>query len=732
MASHILLFTFASALILASRSSVGQEFFSPSLDDSLPPDCVLKVVRDAASSNDISSNVGGGESFCISASAVNEAFRLARSKVGIFSAPRKPRTSVEEDLLAEALQETTRLLKGRFKLTDDEIWGGLPLLDTSETEIVDWCPDRLSLRRTCPPRLSRYRSYDGSCNNEGPLSWAQGASMQPFPRMIPPVYGDGVGQPRRSVSGRPLPNARLVSATVHRDLGFHDHAVTLMFLAWGQLLDHDVTFTAEAKNPGTNTEPQCCENPRANPNCATLTVPFDDPFYAKYGRRCIEFMRTPAALRPGCRLGTRSQNNELAPAIDASFVYGSTMQVARSLRLGAGGQLASLDILPSGLKPLLPLKIRFPDDGCTRPSQDIFCFLAGDNRVNEQLMLTVLHTVFVREHNRIATELAIINPHWSDETLYQETRAIVAAIVQHITYDEFLPVLLGKDGMAKYDLRLEPEDYYNLYQPGLNPTVPDSFGTAAFRFGHSLLPSTIERWSPAHRYISSIRLSAVLRQPFSVYRPGRMDELILGMVNQVSQAMDEAVTSEVTTHLFRKPGAPFGRDLASINIARAREHGVPSYTRFREYCGLPVPNTWVEFAQDMSHNVTALEYSNVFESVHDVDLWSAGICERPLPGSMVGPTFSCIIGKSFRQLRRADRFWYENPDHPGAFSPEQIRSIKQMTLARMLCDNSDKIETIQNFVLLLPDPDLNPRVSCRSGVIPRLDLSLWQDLNISK
>lgn len=58
----------------------------------------------------------------------------------------------------------------------------------------------------------------------------------------------GVGHPRKAVSGRTLPDARLVSSRVHKDLGFHDHAVTLMFLAWGQLLDHDVTLTAEAKS----------------------------------------------------------------------------------------------------------------------------------------------------------------------------------------------------------------------------------------------------------------------------------------------------------------------------------------------------------------------------------------------------------------------------------------------------------------------------------------------------
>jgi len=80
----------------------------------------------------------------------------------------------------------------RYQLSEDEIWAGLPLLDTEETDISDWCPDRLSLRRSCPPNLARYRSVDGTCNNEGSLAWAQGASQQPFPRMLPPVYSDGM------------------------------------------------------------------------------------------------------------------------------------------------------------------------------------------------------------------------------------------------------------------------------------------------------------------------------------------------------------------------------------------------------------------------------------------------------------------------------------------------------------------------------------------------------------
>lgn len=87
----------------------------------------------------------------------------------------------------------------------------------------------------------------------------------------------------------------------------------------------------------------------------------------------------------------------------------------------------------------------------------ISSLLSGEIRVNEQLVLTCMHTLLAREHNRIAKELAVLNPHWDDEILFQETRRIVIAEIQHITYNEFLPILLGKDVMEKFGLLLEKE-----------------------------------------------------------------------------------------------------------------------------------------------------------------------------------------------------------------------------------------------------------------------------------
>jgi peroxidase len=56
-------------------------------------------------------------------------------------------------------------------------------------------------------------------------------------------------------------------------------------------------------------------------------------------------------------------------------------------------------------------------------------------------------------------------------------------------------------------------------------------------------------------------------------------------------------------------------------------------------------------------------------SVHDLDLFSAGLAEYPLPGGAVGPTFTCIIGIQFYNLKYGDRFWFEHGHQVGSFSP---------------------------------------------------------------
>ena len=90
-----------------------------------------------------------------------------------------------------------------------------------------------------------------------------------------------------------------------------------------------------------------------------------------------------------------------------------------------------------------------------------FFLFTGDARVNEQVPLTSLHVAFARQHNRIESSLNLLNPHWSGERLYQETRRIISAQMQHIVFNELLPIILGRDLVSQFGLELEKNGFYN-------------------------------------------------------------------------------------------------------------------------------------------------------------------------------------------------------------------------------------------------------------------------------
>lgn len=156
-------------------------------------------------------------------------------------------------------------------------------------------------------------------------------------------------------------------------------------------------------------------------------------------RGCMPFTRSMSG--PCISVGSdieqalhRQQMNSITSFMDASVVYGSRPKVESSLRdlTGQNGKLAVNAQFkdPKG-RAYLPFVATLPS-ACRQDPQGerVECFMAGDSRSNEGLPLTILHTLGLREHNRIAEELKHINGHWSPETIYQETRKIVGALHQ--------------------------------------------------------------------------------------------------------------------------------------------------------------------------------------------------------------------------------------------------------------------------------------------------------------
>ena len=120
------------------------------------------------------------------------------------------------------------------------------------------------------------------------------------------------------------------------------------------------------------------------------------------------------------------------------------------------------------------------------------CATAGDARVNEQPALGMLHTIFVREHNRLVRELRKLNPNLQGERLFLTARQILNAEYQHIIYNEFIPSLLGHSFARDAELLSSPMGFSAKYNQSIDGRIANEFATAAFRVGHTLVNSIIK------------------------------------------------------------------------------------------------------------------------------------------------------------------------------------------------------------------------------------------------
>eukprot|EP00731_Ephydatia_muelleri_P012224 Em0006g1118a len=566
------------------------------------------------------------------------------------------------------------------------------------------CRSLLATPNCTFPTVNLYRTSDGTCNNLA--NPTRGAAGTAFRRILPEYYEDGISSTRGEIQNYgnilpigpfnpPNPSPRLISQTIVLDKPVDELQATHMLMQWGQFLDHDMTIS-----PGLAATCVGCQNTEF---CLPIFVPSDDPVFGVGTFRngsCIPFRRTvPACTNsPAGTFDPRQQINDLTQYIDGSMVYGSDPTTAASLRdKSGGGRLRVGFTLPGNSKPSLPLNAAGTG------------FVAGDTRLNEQPGLMTMHTIFMREHNRVAAALASLNPTWTDERLYQEARKIVGAEIQKITYSEFLPTIMGSDVVNNL---IGP---YLGYNPNADASIPNEFGTAAYRVGHSLVRPNFPRLQAD--YVTPIvggDQALIFSGIVGIYNSSLgTDPLLRGLVTANARRRDEFLNSILTTKLFEGAAPGSGSDLASLNIQRGRDHGLPPYPIVRNFC-----KNKYGVSSPFEHQLTFIRFLQTYGSLDTADLWVGGLSEERLPNSVLGATFACIFANTFANLRDGDRFFYQAP---GVFTPQQLTEINKASLSRIICDNSDGITQIQPSSFL----GNQSRVSCRN--LPAPDLSQWKE-----
>ncbi|XP_017488317.1 PREDICTED: chorion peroxidase-like, partial [Rhagoletis zephyria] len=555
--------------------------------------------------------------------------------------------------------QVTRFLGRRFRLGPVEMRDGLSQFDLYDTEYEQFCP--------AIPRCSereKYRTIDGSCNNLNEPIW--GKSNTQYSRMMPPAYSDGISEFRRSVTGGPLPLARVLSTELTFTSSKLDRNLNVMFMQWGQFLDHDTTLGSSTR--ATNGQGLLCcnrthlEDPVFHPACRPIIIPRRDPFYSRFNRRCNNFVRNAVGMKNNCNLGYREQTNVITSYLDASMVYGNQENRSRIVRTFK--------------------------DGLLRVS-----------RINKRDFLpydTMNNSI---EHNRLARELKKLNRHWSDETIFQEARRIVGAEIQQITYNEWLPLALGRNTMKATGLMLMPEGFCTDYNPAVNPAILNEFASAAFRW-HTLVQGFYQLMSENGQVRENYQMRKIFNNPSLLYRDGAIDEATYGLVAAKSEAFDPIFIDDIKNFLFPAgQNATFGMDLVSINIQRGRDHGMPPYNVVRRACGLPPVRDFRQLNSILQRG-SAARFAEIYDHVDDIDLFVGGVHELPLPEGILGPTFACIVAEQFRRLKYGDRFWFENGGMAHSFSDRQLNELRKVTLAGVICANGDRIRKMQPFAMV--------------------------------
>jgi len=500
--------------------------------------------------------------------------------------------------------------------------------------------------------LAENRSFDGMGNNLANEDW--GAAETSFARVAPAAYVDGISVPR--IAGRPNPQGVSNSLFGQSESMPSRRSLSGYVYAFGQFITHDIQETVSG-----NTE------------SIEFRIPFDDEIFVP-GLR-VPLTRSLFDAETGTSTeNPRQQLNFATSYLDASTVYGSNELTASVLRGGParpGAKLRTSDDINGDGENMLPHDAFGPVPEAP--------YAAGDSRVNDNVVLTAIHTLFMREHNRLVDELAVQHTAWSADELYQRARKIVGAKIQAITFHEFLPAVLGP---------YAPEPYAG-YDPTVEAAAINEFAAVFLRMGHSMLTNDFKRvendGQPAEAGPLPLIDAFFVPQLISTSRD--LDLFLKGLSVETQEETDLAMTFGVRAGL-----------LGAFDIQRARDHGIADYNSLREAYGLARVTS---FAEITSSEDAQAALASTYSNVDAIDPLAGALAEDLLPGASVGPLVAAGFRVQFARLRDGDRFWYENDP---AFTVEELTVLRETRLADIIERNTGVTGLVRNVFFAVPEP----------------------------
>ncbi|ROO86055.1 catalase [Actinocorallia herbida] len=513
--------------------------------------------------------------------------------------------------------EAVRQVLRRRNLIDTEIRPSLPMAHPVP-------PDVTEEQRT-------RRSYDGTYNDlSAPEMGAIGA---PFGRNLPPVY-------RPELFGEPNP-VTVSRELLHRDAFVPARSLNILAAAWIQFQVHD--WVQHRRYP-TGTRSVEVSLP---PGMTWRNTPDGPPEHV------MRFADDHGVHADGSRKPPTLFANAASHWWDGSEIYGGDEAVARSIRVPDGGAELRLE------------------DGLLPPSPDGGVPLTGF-RDNWWLGLSIMHTLFAREHNTVCAALRSEYPRMSEDAIYHTARLVVSALIAKIHTVEWTPAILATEvidigltanwsgpphtWLSRLGLWLVDEHALT----GIPETLPDHH-TAPYSLTedfvtvyrmHPLIPDDYE--------LADLRSGASLRTLGFNDLQGRRTEAAMreiGFENAL-YSFGIAHPGAITLHNYPRALQAFERDgeildLSVVDLVRTRRRGVPRYNDFRAGLHKPRVRSFAELSDDPD---TVARLQDVYRTVDDVDTMVGLFAENPPRGFGFSDTaFRVFILMASRRLQ-SDRF----------------------------------------------------------------------------
>ncbi len=515
-----------------------------------------------------------------------------------------------------------------------------------------------------------YRSYDGTNNNTGRQREEWGASDIALLREMPTEYGRS--DPKNAVGGATRPSPRKISNVLCDEpvTQFNSRNLSAFVYVWGQFLDHDIALT-----------------PTGSTEYVPVTLPSDETLFTQE----IPFFRSEVRAGTGLT-NTRQQSNLNTAWIDASVVYGSDATRAKWLRTLRDGKMKTSagNFLPWNTvdgEQSGNIDVSAPSMA-NDADHTLKTFVTGDIRGAEHPGITALHTLFVREHNKICDRIKS-QGLTNDEDIYQKARKEIGALIQVITYQEFLPAM----GVTL-------NNYVN-YRDNVQPDITNTFTTAGYRIGHTMVADELALRNNNCQEVGpgDLDLIDVFFNTQMILDYG-LEAFLKGFATHKQYETDNKINSVLRNFLFGSPTSEvrFGLDLAALNIQRGRDHGLPNYNTVRAfYTGSPAR----DFAQITSDPVKATALQSLYGTVNNIDLWVGILAEDRLVGKSVGRTMHEMLKVQFEKLRDGDFYFYKNDP----FLPANIRNqVINTKLSDIIKRNTTLTNLQENVFFINPCP----------------------------